>query len=136
MRLRLCFLIAVFLYPELLPAQNLVDDPFLEMDKFWDAIADRNWPIVVGIMMTILVWVVRKYFFRDLPAKYLPVFVLLLPVAGAMGSRMVQYAADGKHWWQGLIQGMFEGLMIGFTAMGAWDTKKSSKRFLRVDNEQ
>jgi len=99
-----------------------------DMNMFWTAIADKNWPIVIGVALMLIVWGVRRYLFDEIPKRYLPLIILLLPTVSGLGTRMVQYVNDGKLWWQGLIQGMFEGVMIGFTAMGAWDIKKSSEK--------
>jgi len=128
MHTRLAIVILIFMYPVSLFGQELVDDSFPDMNIFWKALADKNWPIVIGIGLMLLVWVIRKNFFDVVPKKYLPIFMLVIPMISGIATRMMQYVGDGQPWWQGMIQGMFEGAMIGFTAMGAWDVKKSSER--------
>lgn len=115
-------------YPLMLFGQNLVEEPFPDMEMFWKALSERNWPIVIGIGVMVVVWIVRKYFFGDVPKKYIPGIVIVSSVVSGALTRMVQYVTNDKLWWQGLLQGLFEGVMIGFTAMGAWDIKKSSWR--------
>lgn len=126
--MRLLIMGLIFMYPISLFGQNLVDEPFPDMNLFWTALADKNWPIVVGVGLTVVVWLIRKYVFAELPKKYLPIVVLVIPMISSASARMIQFAGEGKMWWQGLIQGLFEGLMIGFTAMGTWDIKKSTKK--------
>jgi len=117
----------IITYPLVLFSQNLVEEPFPDVDMFWKALSERNWPIVVGIGVMVVVWGIRK-FISGVPKKYIPAIVIASSVISGAMTRMVQYATTDKVWWQGLLQGLFEGAMIGFTAMGAWDVKKTARR--------
>jgi len=128
MTMRLVIVGLVLMYPISLFGQNFVEEPFPDMSMFWSALAEKNWPIVVGIGLMFVVWGVRKYFFDVISKKHLPVIILITSSLSSLGMRMTQYVYDGKPWWQGALQGVFEGMMIGFTAMGAWDIKKSSQK--------
>lgn len=93
-----------------------------DMTNFWQAISDNNWPLVVAIALTFLVYLIRNISKDKIPKKYLPYLTLGIAVVSSVSTRMTQYISEGMTWWHGLIQGFMEGLIIGLTAMGFWSS--------------
>lgn len=113
------------LYPILAFAEEAVAETMPDVDSFWTAIAANNWPLAVGIGLTILVWVFRKFIVKKIPKKAMPWVSLALAVIGTAGTRIVQATSESRPWWQGMVQGILEGAVTGFVAMGAWDIKQT-----------
>lgn len=97
-----------------------------DMTDFMTALAANNWPLAVGLGLTIVVWIVRGFkLLERVPKNALPWVSLIVAVAGTAGTRIVQFCSESRPWWQGMIQGIFEGLSMGFISMGMWDTKQT-----------
>ena len=119
--------LGILLMPMLAFAEEAAATP--EFADFWSALAANNWPLAVGIGLTILVWVVRNFKVLDrVPKNALPWVSLAVAVFGTTGTRIVQFCAEGKTWWHGMIEGVVEGLSMGFISMGMWDTKQTMVR--------
>jgi len=121
-------LFIALLYPIVSFAQDVAEtavEVVPDVSGFWAAITAQNWPLAVGIGLTILVWAARKWIVKKLPKKALPWVTLALAICGTTGTRIIQFNSEGRPWWQGLIQGLLEGSLMGFAAMGMWDVKQT-----------
>jgi hypothetical protein len=121
-------LLITFLYPIVAIAQEIAEttvEVVPDISGFWAAISAQNWPLAVGIGLTVIVWAARKWIVKKLPKKALPWVTLALAICGTTGTRIVQFNSEGRPWWQGMIQGILEGSLMGFVAMGMWDVKQT-----------
>jgi len=81
------------------------------------AINNKAWPVVVGLALVLVVFVLRKFgAASQLPAKWTPWLTLLLAVAATVGTAL----GAGVD----LIDALYQGLVTGVMAMGAWDLTK------------
>jgi hypothetical protein len=121
-------LLITFLYPIVAIAQEVAEtavEVVPDISGFWAAISAQNWPLAVGIGLAVVVWAARKWIVKKLPKKALPWVTLALAICGTTGTRIVQFNSEGRPWWQGMIQGILEGSLMGFAAMGMWDVKQT-----------
>lgn len=114
-------------------AQDIVNDTGVmitnesipDIDRFWVALIESNWPLAVGIGLTVIVWAFRNFIIKKIPKKALPWVSLGLAIAGTTGTRLATYSGP---WWHCIIQGVLEGAILGFVSMGIWDSKQAIRK--------
>ena len=72
-----------------------------------------QWALAVGLLLSLLIMVFRKFFEKYVPKKALPWVAVVL---GIVGSVAVGLSA-GVVWWQALLQ----GFAAGAAATGLWE---------------
>lgn len=100
----------------------------MEFTELFDAIASQNWPLVVALGLTIVVYLARGIVKDKIPKKYVPWITLSVAVVSSIAARMVEHINANHPWWYGLVQGLPEGAIIGFGAMGWWSTANSLRK--------
>lgn len=121
-------LVVMIIFPTVVFAEVAGPDPLPDLGGFWAAIGAKHWPLAVGLGLTVVVWIVRSFVTHKIPKKVLPWVTLGIAVVGTAGTRMAQAIGNELPWWQGMVQGIFEGMTMGFMAIGWWDTKQTIKK--------
>jgi len=79
-----------------------------------DAIKSRNWPLAVGLILMLLVFVANKLGLKRLVGpKALPWVAMAVAVAGSVGTGLLA----GLGWVESLLQ----GVLTGVAAIGGWE---------------
>jgi len=110
----------IIIYPMFAFAQEIVPEAMPSPDKFFEALQNKHWPLAIALGVTIIVWFVRYIFKDKLPKHVIPYAMLACIVLSAVSTRIIQFAGESKPWWQGLVQGLLEGVTVGFSSMGLW----------------
>lgn len=110
----------ITMYPMFAFGQEATTEAMPSPDKFFEALENKHWPLVVAIGVTIVVWFIRYIFKEKLPKKYLPYIMMGCIVLSGAATRIIQFADESKPWWQGMIQGLLEGITVGSASMGLW----------------
>lgn len=124
--IRPCLLFAfVLICPFVVYAQEIVADalPVVpDVSTFYDAIVNKNWPIVVALGMTIVVWVIRYVAKDKIPSSIIPYVLIGCTVLSGASARIIYAVTNNQTWWHGMIQGLLEGAMVGWMSMGIYST--------------
>lgn len=102
---------------EIAPAPIVVPDP-ADAGSFAalvaGAISSRNWPLLAGLALTLLVWIARKVKLDELVGSTaLPWITLALAFVGNMAASLLA----GVPWATGLVQ----AILAAAVAMAGWD---------------
>jgi uncharacterized integral membrane protein len=89
--------------------EQIVEDVTLLVDLF----KDGQWSLAIGLLLTLLVMVFRKFIVKYIPSKYLPWVAVALGVLGSVGVGL----SAGVIWWKAILQ----GFIAGATASGLWE---------------
>jgi|APSaa5957512622_1039677.scaffolds.fasta_scaffold23974_3 hypothetical protein len=105
------------------PAEELVDEiesieeAAEEAFALIDAIKSKNWPLVVGLSLMLLVFVANKLGLKNLVGpKAVPWVALGIAVAGTIGTGLMA----GLGWVECILQ----GVLTGAAAIGGWELLK------------
>lgn len=90
------------------------EDPTTFVDKIKTAYAAKEWGILVGFVLMMLVFLVVKFFWKAFPPKWIPYMSIAFGVLGDVGW---QLAIGGQVWWRAILA----GLTSGVTATGMWE---------------
>jgi len=95
-----------------LPESN-VTDPGDTTVSLVAAAHKREWGLVVGFALMLLVWIVG-FVWKALPSAWLPWLSLVLGVVGTVGLDL----SHGLPWWRAMLT----GLSTGMVSIGSWET--------------
>lgn len=90
------------------------EDPTTFTEKIKTAYAAKEWGILIGFVLMLIVFLVVKYLWTAFPAKWLPYMSVAFGVLGDVGW---QLAIGGQVWWRAILA----GLTSGATAVGMWE---------------
>ena len=79
------------------------------------AIQSKNWPVVAGLILMLLVFIANKFGLKDkVGAKAIPWVSLVIGVFATSGMALVSGVA--------VTEALIQGLSAGLAAVGAWET--------------
>ena len=90
------------------------EDPTTFVDKIKVAYAAKEWSIVIGFILMMLVFLVVKFFWKTFPPKWIPYMSIAFGVLTDVGW---QLAIGGQVWWKAILA----GLTSGATGVGLWE---------------
>lgn len=103
--------------PTASPEDVITRDPTTFFTNLVEAVQSKRWSPVIGSVLLILVWIVRKFLWKKLPKKVVPWIALGIGIVATMGLGM----AGGVVWWKALIS----GLVSGGQAIALWELGSS-----------
>lgn len=90
------------------------EDPTTFVENIKTAYAAKEWGVLIGFILMLIVFLVVKYLWKAFPAKWLPYMSIALGVIGDVGW---QLAIGSQTWWRAILS----GLTSGATATGLWE---------------
>lgn len=90
------------------------EDPTTFTAKIKVAYAAKEWGILVGFVLMLIVFLVVKFLWKAFPVKWIPYMSIAFGVLGDVGW---QLAIGGQVWWRAILA----GLTSGATATGMWE---------------
>ena len=96
---------------EVVPASPNPDDLGSILSAIIDAFKAKNWGILAGLVIMLIVWGVKK-FIPKIPTAYLPWISAALGVLAAVATDLL----TGGTWYVVI----FNGLLVGAAASGLW----------------
>ena len=97
------------------PGANI--DPAVAGSGLIDALASSQWTLVIGFGVMLLVWVLRVFVWKSLPAAALPYLAVGLASLAAVSTALVAQPAA----W---LTAIFAGVQAGLGAAGTWGLTK------------
>lgn len=88
------------------PASQPVVDPAKTASDLFTAVKNKEWRLVVGLALTLLIWVYRK-FISDFVSKTKKWSGLVVALVGVVASFAVELATPGAFSWQSALVGSF-----------------------------
>lgn len=94
-------------------ADSVAIDPTQAASGLMDAISSKQWGLVIGFGIMVLVWIVRTFVLPKLNTKWLPWIATVVGGALAFATAMV---ADPAAW----LPAVLSGIQAGLAAAGTW----------------
>lgn len=98
--------------PTIKPPDSGVQDPIEQTNLLVKAVRSKEWGVVVGIVLMLVVWGVG-WFWSALPNSWIPTLAIVLGVTGTVGVEL----SFGGVWWRAILS----GLTTGITSTGCWE---------------
>lgn len=115
--------------PAAAPAPTSITDAFGLVPLLTQAIADKNWPLAVGVGLVLVVFVVRTFLLKPEVAKHHPWVAVLLTFVTTLAAALWA----GQPWLQAGLQAF--GVLLG--TAGAWGGGSSiHKRRLKAAHKK
>lgn len=99
------------------PEDVITKDPTTFFTNLVEAVQSKRWSPVIGSVLLVLVWAIRKFLWKKLPKKVVPWVALGVGAVATVGLGMV----GGVTWWKALIS----GLVSGSQAIALWELGSS-----------
>lgn len=90
------------------------EDPTTFTDSIKTAYAAKEWGVLVGFILMLVVFLIVKFLWKTLPVAWIPYMSIAFGVLGDVGW---QLAIGGQVWWRAILA----GLTSGATATGMWE---------------
>jgi len=91
-----------------------VDEAVAQGGLLIKAVKSRNWPLAVGLALTLLVFIANKLGLKNLVGKKaLPWIVMALATLGTVGAGLVGGVS--------ILDALLQGVLAGVTAIGGWE---------------
>lgn len=114
-----CFAVAVLaalpVFAQPTPGGDI--DPSAVGSQLVDAISSKQWGIVIGAAIMLLVWVIRTFAWQSIPSKALP---WLATAIGALVGFATAILANPACWFPAILA----GIQAGLAAAGTWGLLK------------
>jgi hypothetical protein len=95
------------------PETPAVDEnPGEYVEKIIDAYSNKDWGILAGLSIMLLIWIVKRFVWTSLPVSALPWVSIGLGVLVAVATALMA----GQLWWKAILN----GLTTGAAASGLW----------------
>ena len=88
-------------------------DPTTFVQKIQAAAKSKEWGILFGFIIMLIVYIVVKFLWKAFPVAWLPWLSITMGVLADVG---LDLSAGGKAWWQAILS----GLTTGAAASGLW----------------
>lgn len=95
-------------------------DPASVISQFLAAVSGGHWALVVGCVLCMVVWVIRRFVWKNVSPKVLPWLALVIGACGCAGFSLL---ASPEAWLTALVLGVNGGL----TAAGVWGLLKVAR---------
>ena len=76
-----------------------------------------TWPVVVGLVIMLLVWAVRRFALKTISEKWKTATPWVAAGLGLLSCVGLSLAIDTMPWWRALLDGLISGLL----ASGLWE---------------
>jgi len=96
-------------------------DPGETVNTLIGAASSSQWALLIGCVLCLVVWVIRKFVWKQVSPKILPWLAVVIGAAGGAGFALV---ANPSAWLQALILGVNGGL----SAAGTWGLLKVARK--------
>lgn len=101
-----------------IPKQPETDEEAVETVSFIVAAANAGaWPVMVGFVIMLAVWVVRRFALKTISAKWNKATPWVVAGLGILSCVGISLSAGTLIWWRALL----EGVMSGLFASGLWE---------------
>ena len=88
-------------------------DPGETVNTIVGAAGASQWALLIGAVLCLIVWVIRKFVWKQLDTKYLPWLAVAIGACGGAGFALV---AEPANW----INAVILGVQAGLSAAGSW----------------